>query len=750
MEPTFVAQYTLQISPAPVHGLVTGDGGLSCGVGGTGGVQHPLDAGTVVNLAAVADTGYALPGGRGRCARGRRLRDSEMDGPKTVEPTFVAQYTLQVSPVPLHGLVTGDGGLSCGVGGTGTCSAAFNAGTVVNLAAVADAVAPYRVDGDIVHGVAVRGRTMRRPKTVEPTFVAQYTLQVSPVPLHGLVTGDGGLSCGVGGTGTCSAAFNAGTVVNLAAVADAGSAPYGVDGDGLHGVAVRGDDGRAEDGGADVRRAVHAAGLAGAAARPGDGRRRDQLRRGRDGDVQRRLQRGDGGEPHRGGGRGVRPYRVDGGGVHGVAVRGDDGRGEDGGADVRRAVHAAGLAGAAARPGDGRRRAELRRGRDGDVQRRLQRGDGGEPGRGGGRRGTPTGWTGTVCTGSPCAVTMDGPKTVEPTFVAQYTLQVSPVPLHGLVTGDGGLSCGVGGTGTCSAAFNAGTVVNLAAVADTGYALTGWTGTSCTGSPCAVTMDGPKTVEPTFVEQYTLQISPVPVHGLVTGGGGISCGSGGSGVCSAAFNAGTVVNLAAVADTGYALTGWTGTVCTGSPCAVTMDGPKTVEPTFVAQYTLQISPVPVHGLVTGDGRLSCGVSGTGTCSAAFNAGTVVNLTAVADTGYAYRVDGDGVHGVAVRGDDGRAEDGGADVRRAVHAAGLAGAAARPGDGRRRAELRRGRDGDVQRRVQRGDGGEPGRGGGHGVRPYRVDGDIVHGVAVRGDDGRAEDGGADVRGRSSSP
>ena len=245
---------------------------------------------------------------------------------------------------------------------------------------------------------------------------------------------------------------------------------------------------------------------------------------------------------------------------------------------------------------------------------------------------TPTGWTGAACTGSPCAVTMDGAKTVEPTFVAQYTLQVSPVPVHGLVTGDrgsrlrewrergvqrrlqrgdGGEPGRGGGRGVRPYRVDGDGVHGVAVRGDDRRAEDG---------------------RPDVVAQCTLQVSPVPLHGLVTGDGGLSCGVGGTGTCSAAFNAGTVVNLTAVADTGYALTGWTGTVCTGSPCAVTMDGPKTVEPTFVAQYTLQVSPVPLHGLVTGDGGLSCGLGGTGVCSAAFNAGTVVNLAAVADPG----------------------------------------------------------------------------------------------------------------------
>ena len=209
------------------------------------------------------------------------------------------------------------------------------------------------------------------------------------------------------------------------------------------------------------------------------------------------------------------------------------------------------------------------------------------------------GWTG-ACSGPTCAVTMDGAKTVGATFIQQYTLTIDPLPVNGTVTGPGGILCGTGGA-VCSAAFNAGTVVNLVATAETGYALLAWTGAVCTGPTCAVTMDAAKTVGATFIQQYTLTIDPLPVNGTVTGPGGLSCGTGGA-VCSAAFNAGTVVNLVATGETGYALLAWTGAVCTGPTCAVTMDAAKTVGATFIQQYTLTIDPLPVNGTVSGPWR----------------------------------------------------------------------------------------------------------------------------------------------------
>ena len=204
-------------------------------------------------------------------------------------------------------------------------------------------------------------------------------------------------------------------------------------------------------------------------------------------------------------------------------------------------------------------------------------------------------------------MTMDAAKTVGATFIQQHTLTIDPLPVNGTVSGPGGILT-AGWAGRCAAAaFNAGTVVDLVATAETGYALGGWTG-ACTGPTCAVTMDAAKTVRATFIQQHTLTIDPLPVNGTVSGPGGILAGWAGR-CAAAAFNAGTVVNLVATAETGYALVGWTGAVCTGPTCAVTMDVAKTVGATFIQQHTLTIDPLPENGTVSGPGGILCGVGG---------------------------------------------------------------------------------------------------------------------------------------------
>jgi len=110
---------------------------------------------------------------------------------------------------------------------------------------------------------------------------------------------------------------------------------------------------------------------------------------------------------------------------------------------------------------------------------------------------------------------------------------------------------------------------------------------------------------------------------------GITCGA----TCSASFTAGTVVTLTAAPDTGSTFTGWGG-ACTGTgTCAVTLLQAQSVTATFSAAT----SPSPATYILT----ILKGGTGTGTvgstpagitcgtaCSANFNTGTSVSLTAI--------------------------------------------------------------------------------------------------------------------------
>jgi hypothetical protein len=77
----------------------------------------------------------------------------------------------------------------------------------------------------------------------------------------------------------------------------------------------------------------------------------------------------------------------------------------------------------------------------------------------------------------------------------QYTLAVSKAGMGtGTVTGTG-ISCGA----TCTAAYNAGTVVTLTATPNTGSTFAGWSGGGCAGTgQCITTMNASQAVTATF------------------------------------------------------------------------------------------------------------------------------------------------------------------------------------------------------------------------------------------------------------
>jgi hypothetical protein len=108
---------------------------------------------------------------------------------------------------------------------------------------------------------------------------------------------------------------------------------------------------------------------------------------------------------------------------------------------------------------------------------------------------------------------------------------------------------------------------------------------------------------------------------------GISCGA----ACGASYAPGTGVTLTATPAASSAFAGWSG-ACSGTgSCAVTMDSAKSVTATFTAQtFTLAVSKFGAGtGTVTSNpAGISCGA----TCSAAFNGGTVVTLTALPAAG----------------------------------------------------------------------------------------------------------------------
>jgi hypothetical protein len=221
--------------------------------------------------------------------------------------------------------------------------------------------------------------------------------------------------------------------------------------------------------------------------------------------------------------------------------------------------------------------------------------------------------------------------TIDPT----YTLTVAKAG-----TGSGtvastpsGVSCGA----TCSATYTSGTTVTLTATAAAGSTFASWSGCTGTGATCTVSMTAARSVTATFNN------SPVTTYALAvqksgTGSGtvtstpaGVNCGT----ACAPSFDSGTSVTLTATAAAGSAFAGWSGD-CSGTSltCSLTMTAARTVTATF------NTSPVQTFALTltkagTGSGTVTStptGINCGTACSAAYNASTVVTLTAAAASG----------------------------------------------------------------------------------------------------------------------
>ncbi len=105
---------------------------------------------------------------------------------------------------------------------------------------------------------------------------------------------------------------------------------------------------------------------------------------------------------------------------------------------------------------------------------------------------------------------------------------------------------------------------------------------------------------------------------------GIEC----PGECSNTWDTGSQLNLTAAAATGSRFAGWSGSVCSGADasCSVTMDAAKNITATFLkqVQLTVSVDASKASGTVVSN---PAGISCPGTCTATFDAGQAVQLTA---------------------------------------------------------------------------------------------------------------------------
>lgn len=132
------------------------------------------------------------------------------------------------------------------------------------------------------------------------------------------------------------------------------------------------------------------------------------------------------------------------------------------------------------------------------------------------------------------------------------------------------------------ATYPYGTIVQLTAVANSGWVFSSWTGNlSGSTNPTSITMNGNKSVTAHFIaNQYTLTIT-------TDGSGSVTKNPN-----QATYTYGTVVTLTAMPSTGWAFSSWTGDL-TGNqnPKTITMNGNRAVTAHFVDSMAPQMSNI---------------------------------------------------------------------------------------------------------------------------------------------------------------
>ncbi|MFO0677543.1 MAG: Ig-like domain-containing protein [Polyangiaceae bacterium] len=209
-----------------------------------------------------------------------------------------------------------------------------------------------------------------------------------------------------------------------------------------------------------------------------------------------------------------------------------------------------------------------------------------------------TGWSNcSTSTSRGIQFTLSSATTCVATFTQtpSYALNVTIAGM-GTVTSQNpaGMNC-ANGSGTCSIDVPQATQTTLTATAASGYAFRAWSGCSTsTSRSIAVTMDMTKTCTANFDAVNTLAVSVSGTGSVSSSPAGISCGTGSSGTCSAAFTANSNVMLTATAGQNNTFSGWSGcSTATTDTITVTMDAARTCTATFAT------SGVPLTVNITG-------------------------------------------------------------------------------------------------------------------------------------------------------
>jgi hypothetical protein len=193
-----------------------------------------------------------------------------------------------------------------------------------------------------------------------------------------------------------------------------------------------------------------------------------------------------------------------------------------------------------------------------------------------GQRTRFAGWTGACSGVEPCALRIDGPRSVTARFALRVELAVRVLRQGGLgfVRSDPeGLDC----SDACTAEFDSGQVVRLRAVPEPGSRFLSWSG-ACSGpGVCSVTVTGGQTVTAAFGRgTYRLSVRRTGAGRVTSRPAGISCGPR----CAAFFRAGAPVRLRAIPAAGWRFAGWSGACRGRRACVVRATADRAVRATF--------------------------------------------------------------------------------------------------------------------------------------------------------------------------
>jgi trimeric autotransporter adhesin len=265
------------------------------------------------------------------------------------------------------------------------------------------------------------------------------------------------------------------------------------------------------------------------------------------------------------------------------------------------------------------------------------------------------GWGGACAgeSGTRCTVSLTAARQVSATFIQlrRVVVRADSGDGRGRVTGPAGLDCRLAAgaaSGTCEVLVPEGAEIDVDARADTagGAAnfLAAW-GDACggaTGERCRVTVAGADVqVAVRFVDRPRVIVDLSGSGGGQVIATGISCALVGGrtvGVCERAVALGATVTLTAQPDPFSTFSGWTGGCVQvgGLTCITTLTQVRTVRATFTVrrvQLTVRLSGTEA-GTVQIPGTTGCALpagGGARECTFAYNAGTTVQLQAVAAT-----------------------------------------------------------------------------------------------------------------------